>query len=55
MKRCLKCRKPIDVKEHPYANIYPRAQSNIELNQMESYHLQCLVQKIREEDREIIA
>ena len=55
MKRCTACGRPIDVRIHPYANVYPVVQSNPEAYRMESYHLQCLVQKIRKETMEAMA
>ncbi|MGP6207916.1 hypothetical protein ACNF42_07825 [Cuniculiplasma sp. SKW3] len=56
MKKCSRCQKIIDVGVHPYANVYPVARQADPLNnKMRTYHLQCLVEKIREEDREVTA
>lgn len=56
MKKCYRCQKIIDVGVHPYVNVYNGANQADRLNNsMKTYHLQCFIERIREEDREVKA
>lgn len=48
MKKCSSCGERIDIMTQPYANAYPHAMGK----EMETYHLECLVHKIRIESIE---
>jgi len=50
MKKCKSCGKHMDIRVHPYANVYQHAASG----EMEAYHLECLVQKIKSEPQEAL-